>query len=117
MEMLKHGDNFVVILENQHSPAAAKVQLCIGIVLSIFRHNQMSMTVFHAAFEMAVHISRTPVCNRCKKIFESTISKTEKAVEATRKNWNNLAQRGRELLFSRRPRCEPEADNGTTIKY
>ena len=83
--MLKHGDNFDVILENRHSPATAKVQLCIDIVLSIFRHNQMSMTVSHAVLEMAVHISRIPVCNHCKKILELTICKTEKAVEATRK--------------------------------
>ena len=38
---------------------------------------------------MAVYISRIPVCNRCKEIFELNISKTEKA---TRKDWNNLAQ-------------------------
>ena len=84
--MLKHGDNFVVILENQHSPAAAKVQLCVDIKFSISRHNQTSMTVRHAVLEMAVHISRIPVCNRCKEIFELNISKTEKAVEATRKD-------------------------------
>ena len=84
--MLKHGDKFVVILANGHSPAAAKVQLCVDIILSILRHNQTSMTVLHAALEMAVHISRIPVCNCCKEIFELTISKTEKAVEATRKD-------------------------------
>ena len=50
------------------------------------------MTVRHAVLEMAVHISRIPVCNRCKEIFELNISKIEKAVEVTRKDWNNLAQ-------------------------
>ena len=84
--MLKHGDNFVVTLANQHSSAAAKVQLCVDIILSILRHNQTSITVFHAVLETAVRISRVPVCNYCKEIFELTISKTEKAVEATRKD-------------------------------
>ena len=84
--MLKHGDKFAVILANGHSPAAAKVQLCVDIILSILRHNQTSMTVFHAALETAVPISHIPVFNCCKEIFELTISKTEKAVEATRKD-------------------------------
>ena len=77
--MVKHGENFVLILANHHSPVAVKVELCVGIVPSIFRYNQTSMTVFHAAPETAVHISHIPVFNRCKEIFKLTISKTEKA--------------------------------------
>ena len=84
--MLKQGESYVLILANHHSPVAVKVQLRVDIVRSIFRYNQTSITVFHVAPETAVHISHILVFNHCKEIFKLTISKTEKAVETTRKN-------------------------------
>ena len=53
---------------------------------NIARALKVSVQNKRAVLEMAVHISRIPVCNHCKKILELTICKTEKAVEATRKN-------------------------------
>ena len=76
----------------------------------------MSIIVYHAALEKAVPIFHVPVCNLCKEIFELTISKSEKVVEATRKDQNNLALLHRKLLATGWPRCDPEADTGPIIR-